>query len=764
MRQYVDKRLPPVSRIAILGNYPPRRCGIATFTADLTNSLLSGPTKPQVEVIAMSDGDRCDYPNVVRKEIQQQDVGAYARAIAWINDNSYDVLSVQHEYGIFGGESGRFLLNLLRESQVPIVTTLHTVLRNPSPSQRSILAEIIDLSARLIVMSDRAVEILNKEYAIQPEKLDVVPHGIPEFNPKMGGVLRGLLNISGPMILTFGLISPGKGIEDVIHAMPTIVASNPDAVYVLLGATHPHVKAKSGESYRQSLEALVESLGMTDHVRFVNEFVTIDELTAYLGAADIYISPYLDREQITSGTLAYAIGAGKCVISTPYPYAEELLSDGRGLLVPFGSPTAIAEAVSRISENLEESKKMADLASSYGAGMRWSEVARQTMDIFCQAASQRASVPGSTASKVQIRSNIPNIRFDHVLEMSSDTGIYQHATYTVPNRAEGYCVDDNARALILTAYVAEDQSLPRELARAQGQYLAFVCDALNPTNGRFRNFMDFSHTWLELAGSEDSHGRALWSLGTVVGRCTNESYRKVAYSVFVRASTAVANTTSPRTWAYSVLGAQEILQNNPLNEMAIRLRDSSSDRLLSQYLACRTEGWKWFEEKLTYGNARLCQALILAGKSRGNPRMASAGLESLTWLAERQTSHSGVFSPIGTESYFSKQSESLHLEPSTFDQQPLEAWASVSAYLTAYDVTSDPHWLKEADKAYGWFLGDNMPGIPLYDSLSGGCRDGLHADRPNENQGAESTLAFLCASLEMKHLAGLSLSQKALAL
>ena len=712
----------------------------------------------------MTDGGQYDYPAFVKNEIQQHDFSAYRRVSSWINANNYDVLSIQHEFGIFGGESGRYVLDLMRQCQIPIITTLHTVLRNPSASQRQVLSEIISLSTRLIVMSDRAISILRDAFGVDEAKVDVVPHGIPEFNPKMGGVLRGLLEIPGPMILTFGLISPGKGIEDVINAMPRVVAECPGAAYVLLGATHPHVKASSGESYRESLEALANSLDMGNHVRFVNEFVTIDELTAYLGAADVYVSPYLDREQITSGTLAYAVGAGKCVISTPYPYAAELLSNGRGILVPFGSPTAIADAVCHIQQNLDESIAMAKLALAYGTKMRWPEVACQTIEIFEQSAKQRIACPIRSDSNIQIRSRIPSLNLEHVFEMSSDTGIYQHATYTVPNRAEGYCVDDNARALILTAYLGEIQSLTPQLARAQGQYLAFVCHALNSANGRFRNFMDFGHQWLEEAGSEDSHGRALWSLGTVIGRCKNDAFRKAAYAIFKDGADAVALTTSPRTWAYSILAASELLKTCPFDAMALRILATVSDRLMSQYLACKSENWLWFEENLTYANARLSQALIVAGQARENHRMIHAGIESLTWLAAQQSSESGLFSPIGTECYFTKQHALMHVGSTTFDQQPLEAWASISAYITAFHVTTDPNWLSEADRAYSWFLGDNMLGVPLYDQLSGGCRDGLHADRTNENQGAESTLAFLCASLEMKQVVGLSYAQKALAL
>lgn len=711
----------------------------------------------------MSDAAEYAYPEVVRQEIPQQDIDSYKRAAALLNDEAYDVLSVQHEYGIFGGDTGRFLLTLLRETRIPIVTTLHTVLPEPSLSQRTVLAEVLELSERVIVMSGRAVAILAKEYGIGPEKIDMVPHGIPDFNPATGGVLRELLDIPGPMLLTFGLLSPGKGIEYVIRAMPAIVAHNPDVSYVVLGATHPHVKAASGETYRESLEQLAETLGVADNVRFVNQFVTTAELTAYLGAADIYISPYIDRNQITSGTLAYAVGAGKCVISTPYLYAEELLADGRGLVVPFRDPAAIAEAVSNIQENPENSREMARRAAVFGATMKWPEVARHTMESFYQAARQ-GPVRVEVGTSNRLRSKIPALSFKHVLALTDDTGIIQHATFTVPNRSEGYCVDDNARALILTAYLADDRPLTAELARSQAMYLAFVCDSFNPANGRFRNFMDYGRRWLEEAGSEDSHGRTLWALGTVIGRCPIDGYRKVACRVFEDGCDAVAATTSPRTWAYAVLAAQEVLRTCPVHERALALLSTSGHRLLRQYRAYSSDQWRWFEDTLTYGNARLSQALIVAGRACRNQSMLNAGIESLAWLAEQQTADLGVFAQIGTNRYFAEQKTSAPVRSAMFDQQPLEAWDSVSAYLAAFEATSDASWLKKADRAYGWFLGDNMLGVPVYDPLSGGCQDGLHLDRPNENQGAESTLAFLCASLEMRQADGVALAPRVLAL
>jgi glycosyltransferase involved in cell wall biosynthesis len=705
-----------------------------------------------VDVIAMSDKPGYAYPDIVRREISQQDATAYKRAADFLNEGSYDVLSVQHEYGIFGGDSGRLLLGLLREVRMPVVTTLHTVLKEPSPGQRAVLSEILDLSARVIVMSGRAVEILESEYDLDVEKIDLVPHGIPDFSPAAGRVLRELLEIRGPMLLTFGLLSPGNGIEYVLRAMPAIIAQNPGAVYIVLGATHPQILSQSGELYRNGLQDLASSLGVADNVRFVNQFVTTKELTAYLGAADIYVSPYLAPDQITSGTLAYAVGAGKRVIATPYPYAQELLASGRGVLVPFKDSQAIARAVNRIQQHPDESREMALRAAVYGVTMQWQEVGRRTMATFTLAAGQNISWDFPEIS-LRVRSKIPPLEFHHLLALTDDTGIYQHATFTLPSFTEGYCVDDNARALIFTAYLEHGAPLSPEMARAQSRYLAFVYNAFNPVTGRFRNFMSFGRSWLEDSGSEDSHGRSLWALAIAAGRCRHEGYRRAALQAFEWGCPAVAATTSPRTWAHALIAANEVLRVDVGNAHATALRRLTSERLVNQLDSYSKPDWPWFEETLSYGNAKLCQALITTGQAIGSQSMLEAGVKSLSWLAGRQTADSGLFSPIGSHNYSFDPNNPLPIQNAIFDQQPLEAWDSVSAYLAAAAATADPTWLKEADRAYGWFLGDNVLGVPLYDPFSGGCRDALHEDRPNENQGAESTLAFLCASLEMRQMA-----------
>jgi glycosyltransferase involved in cell wall biosynthesis len=733
----------------LLGTHIPRRCGIASFTADLAQNLVDAEAGLRVDAIAMTNGHSYDYPERVRFQIADQQPDQYRAAAEFINQGSYDVLSVQHEYGIFGGEAGEYLLHLVREAKMPIVTTLHTVLREPSAAQKNVLGELLQLSERIVVMSTRAIELLQEVHDVAPEKIDFIPHGIPTIPEHSDGALRARLGVSGPMILTFGLLSPDKGIEFVIQAMPAILAEIPDATYVVVGATHPNVKAGSGERYREQLVALAAELGVADHVVFVNEYVPIEELVEYLAAMDIYITPYLNPNQITSGTLAYAVGAGRAVVSTPYTYAEELLSEGRGMLVPYRDASAIAAAVTRIQVNEDERRTMERRAAEFGDSMRWPKVGRRYLECFNQALEDSSlrmkTIVRRAVAKPGVEPSWALPNFHHLCEMTDDTGLMQHAIYTVPRRSEGYCVDDNARALWLTARLEAQAGLSPEIFSMQGTYLSFVIDAFNPENRRFRNFMSYSRTWLERSGSEDSQGRSLWGLGTLIRYTRNVDRRNAAQSIFVQAAPGMIDTTSPRTWAYAVLALDEYLEAFPNNHAMRQLFVTMAMRLMHVAEQNSSADWPWFEQSLSYANARLPQALLIAGQSLANPSMIGTGLRALNWLMRLQTGPGGVFMPIGSEGFYAR--DGIRAD---FDQQPLEAWASVSACLSAQSVTDELVWNAEANRAYEWFIGKNVLGIPLYDSSSGGCNDGLHSGRINGNQGAESTLSYLCALIELQ--------------
>ncbi|MBN1316008.1 MAG: glycosyltransferase family 4 protein [Anaerolineales bacterium] len=737
-----------LNRIAFIGNYLPRQCGIATFTTDLCEAIAS--QYPQTTCIALPVNDieaGYAYPPRVRFELAEKDVDSYRRAADFININNVDIVSLQHEYGIFGGRAGSHILVLMRELRMPIVTTLHTILQNPDPDQKRVLKNVAALSDRLVVMSKRGAEFLQKVYGVLPEKIDLIPHGIPDVPFVDPSFHKDLFGVEGKIVLlSFGLLSPNKGIENVIAALPAILARHPNVMYIILGATHPHVLQNEGETYRLSLQWLAREKGVENQAIFYNLFVSLEELVEFISAADIYITPYLDAAQITSGTLAYTLGAGKAVISTPYWYAEEMLAEGRGALVPFRNPAALADQVINLIDDESQRHAMRKRAYLFGREMIWPKVAGRYMETFKRArAERRYFIPAGFAAKPLDKrpGELPPLKLDHLRHMTDDTGMLQHATFIVPNYHEGYCIDDNARALIVSTYL---EILGNEAAFGlSSRYLAFILYAFNTETGRFRNFMDYQRHWLEEDGSDDSHGRSLWALGAVLGRSNTPALQSMAGWVFEQALPAILNTTSPRAWAFAIIGIQEYLQRFSGDRRASQVSEELSIRLLALYQNHHSDEWRWYEDRLTYCNAALPHALLLCGQAMSNAAMIQAGLESLDWLANLQRSDTGYFVPIGSNGFYLQGGKRAR-----FDQQPVEAQAMVSACLEAYRITVDKRWHKQARNAFEWFLGRNDLNLPLYDPTTGGCRDGLHPDSTNENQGAESTLAFLQALLELR--------------
>ncbi len=739
-----------INRIGFIGNYLPRQCGIATFTTDLCEAIAAEYSDTTCIALPVNDIKASyAYPPRVRFELAEKDIASYRRAADFLNINSVDLVCLQHEYGIYGGPAGSHILALLRELRMPIVTTLHTVLQEPTPNQRRVLQEVAALSDRVVVMSERGVEFLQAVYEIPPEKIDFIPHGIPDVSFVDPSFHKDLFGVEGKMVLlSFGLLSANKGIETVIAALPAIVARYPNVVYIIVGATHPHVLRQEGETYRLSLQRLAQELGVASNVIFYNRFVSLKELIEFISAADIYITPYLNPAQITSGTLAYTVGAGKAVISTPYWYAEEMLADERGVLVPFCDPAALAEQVIDLLDNESERHAMRKRAYLFGRAMIWPQVAQRYMESFERAKAERRSfIPSGFAVKPldQRPGDLPPLKLDHLLHLTDDTGMIQHATFIVPNYDEGYSIDDNARALIVCTHLAELGN--GQVLALASRYLAFINYAFNPETGRFRNFMDYQRHWLEESGSDDSHGRTLWALGTVLGRSNTPALQSMAGWLFEQALPAILETTSPRAWAFTLIGIHEYLRRFDGDRRASQVRDELAERLLTLYQSCRSDKWRWYEAELSYCNAALPQAMLMCGQWIPNKAMTEAGLESLSWLADLQHADAagGHFVPIGSNGFYQQGGERAR-----FDQQPVEAQTMASACLEAYRSTGDERWRTEAQRAFEWFLGRNDLNLPLYDPTTGGCRDGLHPDRPNENQGAESTLAFLQTLLELR--------------
>ena len=741
-----------IRKIAFLGDYLPRKCGIATFTTDLRCAVAREFPALQCLVVPVNDlADGYDYPAEVRFEISEQDLPSYLRAADFLNITDVDVVCVEHEFGIFGGPAGSHVLALLRELQMPIVTTLHTVLREPNEEQRRVMRDLIRLSTRLVVMSERGREFLLDVYQAPAAKIDLIPHGIPDMPFADPNYFKDEFGVAGKQVLlTFGLLSPNKGIEYALRALPDIIREFPNIIYIVLGQTHPNLLRDEGEAYRLSLERLAKDLGVQKHVVFFNRFVELEELMRFIGAADIYLTPYLTEAQITSGTLAYAFGAGNAVVSTPYWHAAELLTAERGKLVPFRDAPAIAVAVVELLRDETLRHLMRKNAYKLGRDMVWSRVAQLYAKSFEQARQDHSFV-GRKSSPIKTLDEqpgqLPELKLDHLFRMSDSTGIFQHASFTVPNFSEGYCTDDNARALVLSVMLHKLGYESPRICEQAATYAAFLNHAFDRPRGRFRNFMSFDRRWLEEVGSEDCHGHALWALGLCVSQAGQGSFQMLAAELFELALPVAAGFTSPRAWAFTLIGIDEYLRRFSGDRRANQIRETLTAKLVQRYADAATDEWHWFEEVVSYANAKLPHAMILNGRCLNNTAMLELGLKTLRWLVKVQTTPSGAFRPIGSNGFFQRGQS-----PAQFDQQPIEAQATVSACIEAYHATGDMFWVAEARRAFEWFLGRNDLGLALYDAGTGGCRDGLHVDRLSQNQGAESTLAFLLALAEKRAL------------
>jgi glycosyltransferase involved in cell wall biosynthesis len=737
-----------IQRIAFIGNHLPRRCGIATFTNDLHRAVAMARSDLETGVVAMTDpGGVYNYPQAVRLAIQDENIGEYVAGAAFLNNAGFDVVSLQHEYGIFGGQAGGNITELLSRLEMPVVTTLHTVLAKPTPAQHDVMQRIIDISAKVVVMSEKGRQLLRSAHDVPASKIETIPHGIPDLPFRETHSAKAKLGFTGQtVILTFGLLSPNKGIETMLDAMPGIIKLCPDVVYVVLGATHPNLVRQQGEAYRHGLMTRVRDLGIQDHVVFFNQFVEQSTLLDFISMCDVYVTPYLNEAQMTSGTLAYSFGLGKAVVSTPYWHAKELLGDGRGILVPFGDAKAISSEIAALLTNDVRRHAMRKRAYASSRSMTWRETAERYLTVFESVREQTIEkILPAAARSVSGGNAIPGLRLAHFLSLCDGTGILQHAVHSVPDRAHGYCVDDNARALLLSSALANSGGVQLLPEIGTTTFAAFIQHAWNPDTHRFRNFMGYNRQWLEESGSEDSHGRTLWALGECARSDAVPSRRKWAAALFKAALPVLERFSSPRAWVFALLGLDAYCTVETPDTNAGGMRKLLADRLMALFLANQHKDWVWFEDVLAYDNARFSQALIQAGLATGTPAYVETGLRSLRWLMSIQTTSSGCFRPVGSASF-----GKIRQLPNAFDQQPVEAWATISACIAAYGVSNGEEWSLEARRAFDWFLGKNDLQTTLIDPVTGSCSDGLHPDRANENKGAESVLSYLLSLVELR--------------
>ncbi|MHB0871362.1 MAG: glycosyltransferase family 4 protein [Chloroflexota bacterium] len=738
--------------IALIGSYLPRHCGIATFTSDLATAMANETSQGRVQVVAINDapgGYR--YQPEVHFEINQSQLADYRLAAEFLNMSRVDVVYVQHEYGIFGGQDGDHIIKLLRSLRMPVITTLHTILKEPTPSQHRVIGDLATVSDRVVIMSETGARFLRDIYQIPNHKIEYIPHGVPDTPFVDPNYYKDQFGVEGKkVILTFGLLSPNKGVENVIQALPKVISAHPDVVYLVLGATHPHVKRTQGESYRLQLQQLATRIGVDDHVVFHNRFVELNELSEFLGAADLYATPYRNEAQTVSGTLSYAMSSGKAVISTPYWYASEMLAAGRGRIVPFDDPTAMATEIIDLLTDDVERHAIRKRAYIHCRSHVWREVAKRYLEVFDQVRQERQVAPRRTFQAPTVRTTtmaLPEIRLDHMARLTDDVGILQHAIYSVPDRAHGYCTDDNARALVVATLARPYYSDVQSLDRLTDRYISFLQHAFSPEAAVFRNLLGYDRRWLEEEGSQDSQGRALWALGVAASSSDDERLRAVAAVLFRQAIPTAERLSSPRAVAFALLGVDNYMQRLPGDSSAKRLREVLAERLMCAFAPDNGGNWQWPDTLVTYSNASLPHALISAGQWLGRRDMVETGLDVLRWLLSLQTVD-GHFVPIGNDGWCGRDGS----RRARFDQQPIEADTTIGACVEAFRITGDREWLGEAMHSFRWFLGDNDLGVPVYDEATGAGFDGLEATGLNQNQGAESTLAWLHALIQMHAL------------
>jgi glycosyltransferase involved in cell wall biosynthesis len=735
-------------KIAYISTFPPRECGIATFNFNLMGAINANfpERKSSLDggfVVALNDSENIqeyEYPADVKYVIRQNHQKDYIRAANYINTSTADAVILEHEFGIYGGESGIYILPLINRLEKPLISILHTILKDPSYVQRIIIREIAEQSAKIVVMSKRAVEFLTTIYDIPEDKIQIIEHGVPDLEAPEINPVKNLSQFKNRrVLLTFGLLSRNKGLETVVKALPKIVEKHPDVMYVVLGNTHPGVIKNSGEEYRDHLKSLAAQLKVSQHLSFINKFVAEDELIDYLTATEVYVTPYLNEAQITSGTLSYAVGAGAAVVSTPYWHATELLADGRGRLFDFKNADILADTINELLDDESLLNELKENAYEYGLHLRWPATGAEFIKIAQEAAETHDFSEKILKNSIVDPEILPKFSLAHVLRLTDDTGIVQHAKYGIPNLKEGYCLDDNARALIMTL-MAYQRSKSTDAFKLLPIYLSYI-HYMQTDDGNFRNFLSFSRQYLDEVGSEDSFGRTIWALGYLISGAASNSYREFAMEIFHKSYPHFKALKHIRGQANTIIGIALYLQAYPTDEGMVAEVVRLTQPLIDAYENTRSDDWEWFEESMTYDNAILPLALLYSCEITGNQKAKDIALKTMAFL-DKLTLSNGYLSPVGNDGWYYRGGKFP-----TFDQQAIETMAMVLMHFQAYQIFRKPQYIEKMFLCYKWFLGENTLRAPLYDHETKGCCDGLLPTGINRNQGAESTLAYLISHL-----------------
>lgn len=720
----------PPRGIAFVADYLPRKCGIATFTHDLAESVAgqAGSTQP-VFVVSMNDRpEGYAYSDRVKFEVRQDYQIDYSRAADFLNFGRADVVCVQHEYGIFGGEWGSNLLTLIRDLQRPFVMTCHTIIEKIDKVQASVFEELAARADRLVVMSERGVRMLQDIYDVPREKIALIPHGIhdtPFIDPSF---YKDKFGVEGRnLLLTFGLLHRNKGLEHMIEALPEIVERHPRTTYLIVGQTHPNVVREEGESYRLSLQRRVRELGVEDNVLFHPRFVELDELLEYLGAADICVTPYLNIEQITSGALAYMLGAGKAVVSTPYWHAEELLADGRGVLVPLEDSKALSAAINGLLDDEVAMSAMRKKAYLHSRASVWSATARQYLQVFDEVRSHapRKFPAASSLNRTLSASNLPMPKLDHLHRMMDDTGPARHARHTIPVWSSGYHLDD--AAAVLVASIKFHRTLKDHGSDDMASTCLGLLQLLIGSGSEVKSGLDYSRHFLGAASDLDI-ARAMWALGYAVGE-GDASLSTAADEMFMDLL-GRAHPRSPAALSYAVLGAANYLIRFPGASDVRRFLTRRTAELMEVTGAAWLQRWEGPDWPVA------AQALTIAGVALEDEDVAARAAVLVSDLLEATRRGTVFVHPGGGDG-------------GDETERPVTASSFIDAVGAAYYAGHDNSLLEPMRAAADWFVGANSRGLSLYDFATGGCCDALSASGLNRNQGTEATAHCLIALLTL---------------